>query len=134
MSLVHAGWDSEVAARPHGHRTTVVVHLDLAARIAAPHLGPLLSDDDRRYLTCDATCVVPGCGAIRGLHAHHLTLGRRRPHRTRQSGAGLSVSPPAPSPGRYHPDRPCGAPRGHRCRRPPAHQRVVGPAADHTAT
>ncbi|MCW2557437.1 MAG: hypothetical protein JWP55_1401 [Mycobacterium sp.] len=70
-------------------------------------LGPLLSDDDRRYLTCDATCeawlerdgrvigsgratrtvgrrlrrvlehrdpccAIPGCGATRGLHAHHI--------------------------------------------------------------
>jgi hypothetical protein len=108
MSLVHAGWDTDVAARPHGHRTTVVVHLDLETRVAALHLGPLLSDDDRRYLLCDATCevwferagqvigsgretrtisrrlrralehrdhgtcIVPGCGATRGLHAHHL--------------------------------------------------------------
>ncbi len=106
-SLVEAGWDSDVAARPHGQRTTVVVHLDVETRIAALHLGPLLADDDRRYLTCDATCevwferhgqvigagretrlinrrlrralehrdrccVVPGCGATRGLHAHHL--------------------------------------------------------------
>jgi hypothetical protein len=107
MSLVVAGWDAEVAARPHGQRTTVVVHVDLDSRIAALHLGPLLSDDDRRYLTCDATCevwfqrdgrvigagratrtvgrrlrrvlehrdrccVIPGCGATRGLHAHHI--------------------------------------------------------------
>jgi Domain of unknown function (DUF222) len=71
------------------------------------HLGPVLSDADRRYLSCDATgevwferdgqvlgagrttrviyrrlrralehrhpsCAVPGCGATRGLHAHHL--------------------------------------------------------------
>jgi hypothetical protein len=75
-------------------------------------LGPLLSGDDRRYLTCDATCevwferarqvigsgratrtvnrrlrralehrdrscVVPGCGATRGLHAHHIVHVRR---------------------------------------------------------
>ena len=107
LSLVEAGWDTDVARRPHGQRTTVVVHLDLAARVAALHLGPLLSDDERRYLTCDATCevwferdgevigagretrlinrrlrralehrdrccVVPGCGATRGLHAHHI--------------------------------------------------------------
>ena len=107
MSLVVAGWDAEVARRPHAQRTTVVVHVDLESRIAALHLGPLLSDDDRRYLTCDATCevwferdgrvigagratrtvgrrlrrvlehrdrccVVPGCGATRGLHAHHI--------------------------------------------------------------
>jgi hypothetical protein len=107
MSVIDAGWDTEVARRPHGQRTTVVVHLDLDQRIAALHLGPLLSDGDRQYLTCDATCeawferdgrvigagratrtvnrrlrraleyrdhccVVPGCGATRGLHAHHL--------------------------------------------------------------
>jgi Domain of unknown function (DUF222)/HNH endonuclease len=107
MSLVHAGWDTDVAARPHGQRTTVVVHLDLDARVANLHLGPLLPDDQRQYLTCDATCevwferagqpfgsgretrtisrrlrralehrdrccVIPGCGATRGLHAHHI--------------------------------------------------------------
>jgi hypothetical protein len=106
MSLIEAGWDTEVAARPHGQRTTVIVHLDVEQR-ASLHLGPLLSDDERRYLLCDATCevwfekhgqvigsgretrqlsrrlrralehrdrccVVPGCGATRGLHAHHL--------------------------------------------------------------
>jgi hypothetical protein len=107
MSLVKAGWDSDVARRPHGQRTTVVVHVDLESRVAALHLGPLLTGDERRYLTCDATCetwferdgrvigagratrtvsrrlrrvlehrdhccVIPGCGATRGLHAHHL--------------------------------------------------------------
>jgi hypothetical protein len=107
MSLVQAGWDADATRRPHGQRTTVVVHVDVDKRLAALHLGPLLSDDERRYLTCDATCevwferhgqpigagretrtinrrlrralehrdrccVVPGCGATRGLHAHHL--------------------------------------------------------------
>src|SRR3954469_19523358 len=107
MGVIEAGWDSDVARRPHGQRTTVVVHLDVAARIAALHLGPVLADDERRYLSCDATCevwferhgqvigagretrlinrrlrralehrdrccVVPGCGATRGLHAHHI--------------------------------------------------------------
>ncbi|OBJ23466.1 hypothetical protein A5622_13280 [Mycobacterium sp. 1245801.1] len=107
MRLVQTGWDVEAARRPHGQHTTVVVHLDMDKRAAALHLGPLLSDADRRYLTCDATCevwferrgevigagratrvinrrlrralehrdrtcVVPGCGATRGLHAHHL--------------------------------------------------------------
>jgi hypothetical protein len=107
MSLIEAGWDTEVTRRPHGQRTTVVVHVDLEARAAALHLGPALTDDDRRYLTCDVTCevwfqrhgqvigsaretrqpsrrlrralehrdrccVVPGCGATRGLHAHHI--------------------------------------------------------------
>jgi hypothetical protein len=107
MSLVDAGWDAEVARRPHGQHTTVVVHVDVKQRAASLHLGPLLADAERRYLTCDATCevwferhgqpigagrttrlinrrlrralehrhpicAVPGCGATRGLHAHHI--------------------------------------------------------------
>jgi hypothetical protein len=107
MRLVTTGWDADAARRPHGQHTTVVVHLDVKDRIAALHLGPLLSDGDRRYLSCDATCevwferngqpvgagrttrtisrrlrraleyrhptcAVPGCGATRGLHAHHI--------------------------------------------------------------
>jgi hypothetical protein len=107
MRLVEAGWDAEVARRPHSHHTTVVIHLDVRERLAALHLGPLLSESERRYLTCDATCevwferdgqpigagratrvinrrlrralehrhptcAVPGCGATRGLHAHHI--------------------------------------------------------------
>jgi len=107
LRLVEAGWDTEAARRPHGQHTTVVVHVDVEQRAAALHLGPLLSEDDRRYLTCDATCevwfersgqvigagrttrtvsrrlrralehrhrtcAVPGCGATRGLHAHHI--------------------------------------------------------------
>jgi hypothetical protein len=108
MSLVEAGWDSDVARRPHGQHTTVVVHLDIDKPAAALHLGPILSEDERQYVLCDATCevwferhgqpigagrstrtisrrlrralehrdrccVVPGCSATRGLHAHHLT-------------------------------------------------------------
>ena len=107
MGLVEAGWDSEVARRPHGAHTTVVMHFDVKDKIGSLHLGPLLSDADRRYFTCDATCeawferdgqpigsgrstrtisrplrralehrhpccAVPGCGASRGLHAHHI--------------------------------------------------------------
>jgi Domain of unknown function (DUF222)/HNH endonuclease len=107
MRLVEAGWDAEAARRPHGQHTTVVVHVDVEQSAGALHLGPLLSDAERRYLACDATgeiwferdgevigagrttrlinrrlrraleyrdrgCVVPGCGATRGLHAHHL--------------------------------------------------------------
>ena len=56
MGLVEAGWDSEVARRPHGAHTTVVMHFDVKDKIASLHLGPLLSDADRRYFTCDATC------------------------------------------------------------------------------
>jgi len=58
MRLVDTSWDNEAACRPHGARTTVIVHLDLAQRVASLHLGPLLSDDDRRYLLCDSTCEV----------------------------------------------------------------------------
>ncbi|WP_156690011.1 HNH endonuclease signature motif containing protein, partial [Mycobacterium sp. Marseille-P9652] len=107
LRLVETGWDVEAARRPHSAHTTVVVHLDVKERAAALHLGPLLSDADRHYLTCDTTgevwlerhgqplgagrttrtisrrlrralehrhptCAVPGCGATRGLHAHHL--------------------------------------------------------------
>jgi hypothetical protein len=107
MRLVEAGWDTEAARRPHGQHTTVVVHVDVKERAASLHLGPLLSEADRPYLLCDATCevwferdgqvigagratrvinrrlrralehrhptcAVPGCGATRGLHAHHI--------------------------------------------------------------
>jgi hypothetical protein len=107
MSLIEAGWDTEVARRPHGHHTTVVIHVDVDQRAAALHLGPLLTDAERDYLSCDATCqvwfergghvigagretrtinrglrralehrdrccAVPGCGATRGLHGHHI--------------------------------------------------------------
>ncbi len=108
LSLMRAGWDADPAARPHGQRTTVVIHVDVESRLANLHLGPVLGDADRQYLLCDATCevwferdgqpigagretrtinrrlrralehrdhgtcVVPGCGATRGLHAHHL--------------------------------------------------------------
>jgi hypothetical protein len=56
MRLVEAGWDVEAARRPHGQHTTVVVHVDVEQRAAALHLGPLLTDAERQYLTCDATC------------------------------------------------------------------------------
>ncbi|MBI3224187.1 MAG: DUF222 domain-containing protein, partial [Mycolicibacterium cosmeticum] len=107
MSLVDAGWDADVARRPHGQHTTVIIHVDID-KPAALHLGPVLTDADRRYLLCDTTCevwfqrdgqpigagratrtinrrlrralehrdrhcAVPGCGATRGLHAHHIT-------------------------------------------------------------
>ena len=157
MSLIEAGWDLEAARRPHGQHTTVVVHLDVEKRAAALHLGPLLSDADRRYLSCDATgevwferggqvigagrasrlinrrlrralehrqpsCAVPGCGATRGLHAHHIQhwedggateLG--------QPGAGLPLSPPGPPPRRHH---------HHRTRRPTQRHRQLRAAAE----
>ncbi|WP_425003459.1 DUF222 domain-containing protein [Mycolicibacterium sp. S3B2] len=107
LELIESGWDAEVARRPHAQHTTVVVHVDAQSKVGALHLGPLLTDAERQYLSCDATCevwferagrpigagrstrtvnrrlrralehrdrccVVPGCGATRGLHAHHL--------------------------------------------------------------
>ena len=107
MRLVETGWDAEVTRRPHGQHTTVVMHLDVAQRAAWLHLGPLLTEPERRLLLCDAgyevwferdgqvigcgrgtrqinrrlrralehrhpTCAVAGCGATRGLHAHHI--------------------------------------------------------------
>jgi Domain of unknown function (DUF222)/HNH endonuclease len=107
MRLVETGWDADAARRPHGQHTTVVAHVDVKGRVASLHLGPLLTESERRYLTCDATCevwferagqvigsgratrvinrrlrralehrhptcAVPGCGATRGLHAHHI--------------------------------------------------------------
>ncbi len=58
MRLVEASWDTETARRPHGQHTTVVLHVDVEQRVAALHLGPLLTDAERQYLTCDATCEV----------------------------------------------------------------------------
>ncbi|OBK32280.1 hypothetical protein A5658_16345 [Mycobacterium sp. 1245111.1] len=58
MRLVESGWDAEAARRPHGHHTTVVVHVDVEKSAAALHLGPLLTDAERQELTCDATCEV----------------------------------------------------------------------------
>jgi Domain of unknown function (DUF222)/HNH endonuclease len=58
MRLIEAGWDAEATRRPHGQHTTVVVHVAVEQRAAALHLGPLLTDAERRYLTCDATCEV----------------------------------------------------------------------------
>jgi hypothetical protein len=107
MRLVEHGWDADAVARPHGHRTTVVIHVDVESQVGSLHLGPALTEAERRYLTCDSlvetwfekdgkpigvgretreiprrirralerrqsTCAVPGCGATRGLHAHHI--------------------------------------------------------------
>lgn len=58
LRLVESGWDADVTRRPHAQRTTVVVHLDVEQQIGALHLGPLLTDAERQYLTCDATCEV----------------------------------------------------------------------------
>ena len=84
-----------------------MVHVDVDQKVGSLHLGPLLPESERQYLSCDATCqvwferagevigsgrstrtisrrlrralehrnptcAVPGCGATRGLHAHHI--------------------------------------------------------------
>ena len=46
--------DAEAHRRPHGHRTTVIVHVDVEAQLAELHVGPALSEAERRYLGCDA--------------------------------------------------------------------------------
>ncbi|MGE2718504.1 DUF222 domain-containing protein, partial [Mycolicibacterium celeriflavum] len=56
MRLVEHGWDSEAARRPHDQHTTVIVHLDVDKPAAWPHLGPVLSETDRRLLLCDTGC------------------------------------------------------------------------------
>src|SRR4029078_7382472 len=75
MSLVEAGWDAEGARPPHGQHTAVVVHLDVKDKAAQLHLGPLLSDAERQYLTCDATCEA-------WLERDGVPLGAGRAHRT----------------------------------------------------
>ena len=48
MRLVQTGWDAEATRRPHGQHTTVVVHVDVEQPVAALHLGPLLTEAERR--------------------------------------------------------------------------------------
>ncbi|OMC37335.1 hypothetical protein A5740_04940 [Mycobacterium sp. GA-1841] len=75
MSLVIAGWDTDVAARPHGQHTSVIVHADADKPAAWLHMGPLLTDDERQYLLCDATCEV-------WLQRHGQPIGAGRTTRT----------------------------------------------------
>ncbi len=46
--------DAAAHLRPHGHRSTVIMHLDVDQQIGHLHLGPALSDAERRELGCDA--------------------------------------------------------------------------------
>jgi hypothetical protein len=55
VRMCEHGLDVAAAERPHGHRTTVVLHVDAESRAAELHLGPALSEAERRYLCCDAT-------------------------------------------------------------------------------
>jgi len=54
LRLLEHGWDADATARPHGHRHTVVLHVDVETRAADLHLRPALTDAERRYLCCDA--------------------------------------------------------------------------------
>ncbi len=89
MRLVEAGWDAEATRRPHGQHTTVVVHVDIERRAAALHLGPLLTDGENRYLTCDATAEVwferhgEAIGAGRATRLINRRLRRALEHRDR---------------------------------------------------
>ncbi|WP_163802258.1 HNH endonuclease signature motif containing protein [Mycolicibacterium anyangense] len=56
LRLIADSWDAEATRRPHGQHTTVIVHLDIDKRAAELHLGPLMPEAERQYLTCDATC------------------------------------------------------------------------------
>ncbi len=98
MRLIGVGWDAEAARRPHGqHTTVVVVHLDVAQRAAALHLGPLLSDADRQYVTCDATCEA-GSNATASSSAP-----AEQPARSAAGFAAPSSSPRVRSPAAVHP-------------------------------
>ena len=55
VRMCEHGLDVAAAERPHGHRTKVVLHVDADTRATELHLGPALSEAERRYLTCDAT-------------------------------------------------------------------------------
>ena len=167
MRLVEAGWDADVARRPHGQHTTVVVHLDVEQRAAQLHLGPLLSDADRQYLSCDATCevwferdgqvigagrttrlinrrlrralehrhptcAVPGCGATRGLHAHHIRHWEDGGHTELDNLVLLCPYHHRLHHRRHHHHRARPPAHRHRQRRPSAEPRIAGPAPEPT--
>ena len=100
LRLIETGWDAEAARRPHGQRTTVIVHVDVEDRVAALHLGPLLSDADRRYLTCDATCEVWFAPRRpphrrRAQHPHRRPAARRRWSTGTAAAQSRAAGPPA---------------------------------------
>ena len=55
LRLCEQGLDVAARERPHCDRTTVILHLDVESRVADLHLGPALTEAERRYLCCDAT-------------------------------------------------------------------------------
>jgi len=60
-ALVRLAWRAASAGevgQTTGPRATAILHVDVASKVADLHLGPALSDAERRYLTCDARCEV----------------------------------------------------------------------------
>ena len=55
LRLCERGLDVAARERPHCDRTTVIIHLDVESQLGELHLGPALTDAERRYLCCDAT-------------------------------------------------------------------------------
>lgn len=55
LRLCERGLDVAAHERPHCDRTTVILHVDVGSRAADVHLGPALTEAERRYLCCDAT-------------------------------------------------------------------------------
>jgi hypothetical protein len=54
VGMAEAGLDAAAQRRPHGHRTTVVLHVDVDRQLSELHLGPALTDAERQELGCDA--------------------------------------------------------------------------------
>ena len=112
--------------------TTVVVHLDVKDKIARLHLGPLLSDADRRYLTCDATCEVwferagqpIGAGRATRLISRRLRRALEYRHPTLR-GARVRRHPGSARPSH----RALGGRRRHRAGQPGAAVSLSSPAA-----
>ena len=107
MRLVEDFWDAEATRAPPRTHTTVAVHLDVEQRTAALHVGPLLTDAERRYLTCDATGEVwferhgEPIGAGRATRLIHRRLRRALEHRDRMCavpGCGATRGSARPSP------------------------------------
>jgi len=60
-AFVRLAWRAAGAGdveRTPDQRATVLLHVDAASRVADLHLGPALTDAERRFLSCDATVEV----------------------------------------------------------------------------
>ena len=101
MSLVEAGWDADVARRPHGQHTTVVVHLDVEKRGRRPASGsaavrgrPPLPDSVMRPARCGSNATAAPSG--RPGHPHHQPPAAPRPGAPRPTAVwSPAAGPPA---------------------------------------